>query len=128
MFWALLIPCLFTVAVETLVLLYIKDGKKWLKPQLICNVITNPLLHLLLPLAYLLGTAILGGYNTAWNTAMLIIFEVGIVFAEASLVRFWIDEPYKKRLLVSAILNTASFLLGLLCGDLLDALIKILIK
>ena len=126
MFWSLLIPCAFTVLVDTLVLLCVKDGKRRLKPQLLCNVITNPLLHLWLPLVYMAVTALCGGENAVWNSVAVGCLEIGIVFAEAGIAGIYIKENYKKRLLYSAIVNASSFVLGLIFANPLDKLIRIL--
>ena len=127
-FWALFVPCAFTVLVETLVLLCLKDGKRRLKSQLLCNVITNPLLHLWLPLAYMAVTALCGGESTIGNGIVLVCFEIGIVFAEAGITGIFIKEGYKRRLAYSAVLNAVSFLLGLILSTPLDNLVKILIQ
>ena len=124
---ALLVPCVFTVLVETLALCFFKDRKRRIKPQLYCNVITNPLLHLILPLCYIGIASLCGGENKVLNALALLALEIAIVFAEAWLMGLFLKEPYKHRLKISAIVNAASFGLGLLCSDMLDALVLILI-
>ena len=124
---ALLVPCVFTVLVETLALCFFKDRKRRIAPQLYCNVITNPLLHILLPLGYMAVTVLCGGENLVWNHVLLLALEIAIVFAEAWLMGLFLKEPYKHRLKISAIVNAASFGLGLLCSDMLDALVFLLI-
>ena len=121
-FWALFIPLAFTVLVETLALCFFKDRKKRLLPQLYCNLITNPLLHLILPLCYMAISSLCGGENKVLNAVALLALEIAIVFAEAWLAGLFIQEPYKKRLQISAILNALSFGLGVVFSAPLEAL------
>ena len=128
LFWSLFLPCAVTCVVETFVLLFFKDGKRRMLPQLFCNVVTNPLLHLLLPLGYLAIASLCGRQNAAWNAVLLTVSEIGIVFAEAGLCGLFIQEPFQKRLLFSALLNVASFSVGLIFSKPLDALFLWLIR
>lgn len=70
------------------------------------NVITNATLNcLFLFLSYL-------GINV--TLSLVIALEIGVVIAEWQLLVYVFGEPKRRFLLISAVTNTASFLVGLL--------------
>ena len=125
---ALAVPCAVTCLLETLALCFFKDGKKRMLPQLVCNLITNPTLHILLALGKWTFTSLTGGTDDLFFVSLLILLEIGVVFAEVWLLGFFFQEPFKKRLKISASLNTFSFLMGILLSEPLNSLILFLIK
>ena len=126
-FLSLALPCAVTCIIETLVLLFFKDGKRRMLPQLLCNILTNPTLHILLAAGQWLCLS-LQIDGALFGTLLLLVLEIGVVFFEAGLCRLFIKEPFKKRLKVSLILNAVSFLTGLLLSKPLDTLLIFLIK
>ena len=121
---ALAVPCVATCIFETLALCFFKDGKRRMLPQLVCNILTNPTLHILLAFGGWVYTVFVGGESVVFNAILLILLEVGVVFLEAGVCGFFIREPFQKRLKISLLLNAVSFLLGLLLNQPLENLIR----
>ncbi len=111
---------IITILIETLVLLFFKNRKTLFRPLLIANIITNPILNLILPAIYLaiqfVGDFFIRDYIIiVWllQIIILVLFEVLVVFAEAYIIRFFTSLEYKSCVKYSLILNLISFLLGL---------------
>lgn len=126
-FLTLALPCAITCILETLVLLFFKDGKRRMLPQFFCNIITNPSLHILLAAGQWLCLS-LQIDGAIFGTVLLIVLEIGVVFFEAGFCGLFLKEPFKKRLIVSLFLNAVSFLIGLLFSKPLENLLLFLIK
>ena len=107
--WALLL----TLAVEGLIAaVWFRDGKViW--AVLLCSVVTNPLVNGL----YALLVRFLPG--AGWQLALQLVLEAAVVAAEALLLRAMLGWEMKKALIVSFVLNAASYLAGLLLQTLL---------
>ena len=98
-FLALALPCAVTCIIETLVLLFFKDGKRRMLPQLFCNIITNPSLHILLSAGQWLCLS-LQIDGALFSAVLLIVLEIGVVFFEAGFCGLFLKEPFKKRLIL----------------------------
>lgn len=111
MIFLLLFVCALTCIFETLTLLFFKDRKDWIKPVLICNVLTNPVLNMIYPF---LQELLEGAREYALSVYLLLALEVGVVFLETWLLGFFVEKSYKRRLGVSVAINVASFVVGLI--------------
>ncbi len=108
---------ILTIIIELLVLLFFKNRKTLFRPLLIANLITNPLLNLILPAIYLLVYYLL--IHDFWAFVIVIasvwlVLEIAVVFSEACIIRFFTALGYKTCLKYALIFNLASFLLGLI--------------
>lgn len=105
--------CLLTLIVELFVLLFFKNRKALRRPLIIANVITNPILNLILPAIYILCFNFVN-FKAVYYViyGILFVLEVLVVFAEAYIIRFFTNLNYKKCLKYSIVFNLVSFLLG----------------
>lgn len=87
-------------------------GKRALWPVFLCNMLTNPLMNLLL----LLGTWAMGAEA---YVPLLAVLEAAVVAGEALLLRAMCGFSLVKALMASLTLNAASFCTGLLLNALL---------
>ena len=96
-----------TIMVEGIVI-FIKYGRRdYAYYSLLCNVLTNPMLNLLLCLLVLvLGSEI---YILA-----LIILEIIVVIVEAYVYKILCNFSKKEALKLSLLLNVSSYLIGLI--------------
>ncbi|MBQ8658632.1 MAG: hypothetical protein IJ506_05810 [Clostridia bacterium] len=124
-FGALLILCLATCLFEGIALLLLHDRKKWLAPSLLCNVITNPILNMVLPFLYSVVVYWTDIFSFFLNPLMLICLEIGVIYMEAWLYGFFVPHPFKRRLKVSCAVNAFSFVVGLLFNDIFIELFRI---
>ncbi|MBO5851572.1 MAG: hypothetical protein J6R29_04500 [Clostridia bacterium] len=110
-----IICCILTILIELFVLLFFKNKKKLFRPLLIANVITNPILNLILPSVYVACFFILNKVIDAYliDYVILRIFEVVIVFSEAYIMKIFSDLKFKTCFKYSLVLNLVSFLLGI---------------
>ena len=102
-----------TVAVEGAAIC-VRD-KKALLSSVVCNLLTNPLLTLLL----LAASGLLGLRGTGY-WALTGALELGTVAAEAAVYRQLEGWPFRAALMVSAVLNLLSFSAGMLIRPLLQ--------
>jgi hypothetical protein len=112
---------LFTLIVELFVLLFMKNKKVLFRPLLIANVITNPILNLILPGTYLIfrycfsfSFKITFYYFDLASILATLLLEILVVFSEAYIFKFFTNLKYKKCLKYSFIFNLTSFIAGLL--------------
>lgn len=104
---------LLTLALELLTLLFFKNKKTLFRPVLIANVISNPILNLMLPAMYLACYKLSSNLTIYFQIAILVIMEILVILGEAYIIKFFIGESYKKCFKYSLILNLVSALLGL---------------
>lgn len=105
-----------TVAVELplCLLFFHKTARQSLMAALaalLMNLLTNPLLNLLLLLFYRASGESLAVYYTA-----LALGELAVVAAEAAILRAMLDASKKRAFAASLALNAASFLFGFFIG------------
>lgn len=115
----LLTACLFTCIIEIIPLVFVKgDKRKWISTSIICNVITNPIINILM---ILLSLVI---FNNVLLCVLLILSEIAIIVFEAFLYYNIMDASVKKCAIVSTVCNFISFTLGIILWQLLDAAIQ----
>ena len=123
-----------TILIEMLVLLFFKNRKTLFRPLLIANLITNPILNLILPAIYI-GIEFLGvmfirvSIIIVWSLQIivLVLFEILVVFSEAYIIKFYTDLKFKSCFIYSLILNLVSFLLGLIINPIISSIIMWLV-
>jgi hypothetical protein len=99
---------LLTIAIEVIVaLLFVLRSKQELWTVVLINVITNPLLNYLI--------TVNGYFHLISQTTILILcLEVAVVLVEWRLLVWVLRQSTKKMLLLSFVMNTCSYLAGLL--------------
>jgi len=99
---------LLTIAIEVIVaLLFGLRSKQELWTVVLINVITNPLLNYLI--------TVNGYFHLISQTTILILcLEVAVVLVEWRLLVWVLRQSTKKTLLLSFVMNTCSYLAGLL--------------
>lgn len=70
------------------------------------NCLTHPALHALLWVGYWRRGASLSGWDVFG-------FELAVVLVEGALLRSWLRLPARKAFLLSTVMNSASYLIGL---------------
>ncbi len=106
-----------TIIIELVVLLFFKNRKTLFRPLLIANLITNPILNLILPAIYLLVTYLLEHVFMAFLivvASVWLVLEIAVVFSEAYIIRFFTALRYKTCFKYALIFNLVSFLAGLI--------------
>ena len=93
-----------TAAIEGAIVFALFRKPRFVYYSVLWNLLTNPALNLSLLLAAFFGAA---------YAPSVLIGEACVLFAEALLIRMLLELPAKKALLLSLLLNTASFLTGL---------------
>lgn len=100
--------CLVTGCVESIPALFQKDKLAWWKASIVCNVVTNPVLNVLVAL---LTSALDGNMN--WITPVFILLEGIVVFLEAWFYQKMLGKDYSKCLIFSGIANMLSYCAGI---------------
>ncbi len=110
LFIKIILPFIATIAIECALVYIIFKNKGLTYCIFLCNVITNPTLNFLLMIfdnLYL--------YNLSLaRHIILIILEFIAVFIEAYIISYMINFNKKKSILISLLLNTCSFLAGII--------------
>jgi len=101
-----------TIIIEGLTILILFKRKDYIYYSVLCNLLTNPAMNL----ALLLSVYYFGA-NAYYLT--LVTAEIIIVFVEAKIYTMLNDFKIKKAIMLSVLLNTLSFLAGLLVNKLL---------
>lgn len=96
-----------TILLESIPALLTAQKLQWWKASLVCNVVTNPVLNVLV----LLIGAIFAVDDI--RTPIFLVLEVAVVFFEAWIYRRMLGRPYWVCLLVSFGANLLSFGIGL---------------
>ncbi len=120
-----LILCLATCLFEAFALLLMEKPREWFKPVLLCNVLTNPILNMILPAVYAFTYVFDMRTGGVASFLILLVLELGVVFLEAWMLGVFIDAPFRKRLKVSFGLNAFSFVWGLILTPALSTLLSI---
>ena len=103
---------LVTLIVECGVALLFRHGRRLSLVVLFCNLITNIPMNI----ALVFFVVASGGVRTFWFWAFVLLLEVFVVYVEAILIQRWMKREeygFKRSLGVSAVLNGASVLAGL---------------
>ena len=101
----LIYALIITIVVEGLAMFVLTRSMKWVRFNLYCNMVTNPLLNLgLYALIYF------GRRN--WYDAATVIGEVLVLVSEAVLYRLMTSEKYSRCFIRSFITNALSLALG----------------
>ena len=106
--------CAGTCVIELIPLLFVRNSGQWIKASLLCNVITNPIVNVLLALASLVVS------DRAIYIAIMILLEVAVIAFEAFIFRQVTGESVQKCILISAMINLCSFAVGLFLSILLN--------
>ena len=104
LFAALVLTCI----TESLPHLFFKERTKWLVSGLLCNIVTNPLLNVIVLFLYAF-------VDNVWQVyAIILLLETAVLFTEACLYKLMLDKPYKTCLTVSALCNGISCFIGVI--------------
>lgn len=98
--------CVTTILLESIPILFLKNKKAWWKASILGNVVTNPVLNVIV----LLLRILLPEDNLV--TGVIIVLEIAVVFFEAWFYRLQLSNPYKDCILFSLLANGLSFVLG----------------
>lgn len=108
----LLICVVATIIIESVIPKFILfKNKTAFRASLICNIITNPILNTIL---------LICGCYISEKTHMLILtilLEIIVVFVEAYIFKTMLEESFVKWFIISFVLNTISFLIGIYFAD-----------
>jgi hypothetical protein len=103
-----LLPLLLTITIEGILAFALGyRGKVFFTVLVLVNIMTNPVLNYSLVLLYMFNLQ-------QFRPVVLLLLEVLVVFAEWKLFRFALLKDAKALLVLSAVINTGSFLIGLL--------------
>lgn len=104
----MLVPLLWalslTLFIEGIVICGFEPRRKWLWASIICNIITNPLINLILYPLY--------GHNL--YALVFLLLELGVVIAECFIYKEIIKCRWKKCLLASLTANAVSCISGII--------------
>ena len=106
-----------TVLIEGTLLTLVTRWRCFRRPSVILNLLTNPIVNLILPALYKGVKELL--LPRMWVGATLAVFllaEVGVILIEAWMYRILTREPYRRTLPVSIAANTLSAVLGTIIG------------
>ena len=104
--FSFIIPFALTAVIEGAIVFALFKKPRFVYYSLLWNLLTNPALNLCLMLAVF--------YGGASYAASALIGEICVFVIEALLIRTLLELPPGKSLLLSLLLNAASFLTGLL--------------
>lgn len=113
----LLVTVGLTVLIEGTLLILVPRWRTFRRPSVILNVLTNPIVNLILPALYEAVEMIY--VRRLWHTASLVVFllvEAGVILLEAWMYRILTREPYRRTLHVSIAANLLSAVLGTIIG------------
>ncbi len=112
----MLIALVTTVFIEGLVMFFLTRSKEWVKYNLYCNLVTNPLLNLaLVGINYIFG----GIENPVTKVVVtyyipVIILEAIVFFVEGLLYSLMADAEKKQCFRLSVITNAISATIGII--------------
>lgn len=102
-----LVPLLLTIVVECLAAFILGyRGRNFFIVLILVNIITNPLLNYIISVIFLL--------TPAGSRYAMIPLELAVVFIEWKLLRYAFPKERKPLFTLSVVMNTASYLTGLL--------------
>ncbi|MBE6758209.1 MAG: hypothetical protein E7552_06665 [Ruminococcaceae bacterium] len=95
-----------TIVLESIPTLFLRDRKGWRRTSLICNLVTNPILNVIMMLVYAF-------LPQQWLVALILFaLEIAVVFIEAYFYRCRLRVSYRACLLFSLVANALSFGVG----------------
>lgn len=103
---ALIFALLLTLVIEVPIGSLIIKTKSAVIPLILINILTNPALNALLMILF----ALTESYTAYWIT--MVIGEIAVFVGEGFLIRSLCDIPLKRSMIISIVINAASFLLG----------------
>lgn len=104
-----------TAIIEGSLIFLMTKNKKCVYHSIFCNLITNPLLNILLMFG-ILGS---GAYVNGIPSVQMISLEVIVVLIEAFIYYLYKDFKYGKALLISFALNVCSVGIGMIMNTLI---------
>lgn len=102
---SLLIALLLTVLIEGIVVLCLTRSFEWVKFNLYCNLVTNPLLNIVL-------WVLLPALRVSTGIGVMVAGEIIVVLTETLLYKFMTKAHWNHCALVSLISNLISVLVG----------------
>ena len=99
--------CVSTITLESIPVLFVKNKRSWWKASLICNVVTNPILNVVI----FLLTAILQSNDVIYP--VILVLECAVVLIEAYFYQRMLNSKFAVCLIFSLIANTISFSAGM---------------
>ncbi len=108
---ALALTCALTCIAEVVPLLFIKNRWSLVRTSLLCNVVTNPVLNVVVAMV------LVGTNNYTAYYLVLALLEITVVFVEGLYYRHFVGIEYKKAFLVSLIANVFSYLVGAIVNE-----------
>ncbi len=104
--WYYLLALYLTLCIESLVVVFLGyKTTRFLKIVLLANLITHPLLGLFLYFY-------LKNYGQFPSEMLILFLEILIVLTESLILYFFVKEKYLTMLMVSLLMNAASYLFG----------------
>lgn len=106
-----------TVLVEGGLIVLVGKWRAFRRPSLILNILTNPIVNLILPALYK-GVKVVF-VSQMWVAATLTVFllvEVGVIILEAWMYRVLTGESYRRTVPVSIATNLLSAVIGNIIG------------
>ena len=103
--------CVYTILLETIPALFVRNTRAWWKASVICNIVTNPILNTLL---FLLMPFL---SEPEMIFPIIYLLEVVVIILEAFFYQRLLNKPYKRCLLYSLATNLLSFGIGLIFRD-----------
>ena len=107
----LFINLALSIAIEGVLAFALFRSPRFCYDTLLCNLLTNPLVNLLVMAALRLRP------DLYWP--ILILLEIAVVFVEAYLYRLLFDMPNKRALAVSLLVNAVSYGAGVIFWNLM---------
>ena len=99
--------CLATIILESIPVLVVHHKLAWWKASLICNVVTNPILNVVI----FLLTAILQSNDVIYP--VILVLECAVVLIEAYFYQRMLNSRFTACLVFSLIANLLSFSAGM---------------
>lgn len=106
--FCLILFCVATIFLEAIPIAFVREKKQWWRASILCNVVTNPILNILV----FLLTAYMRSYEL--TMFLFVLLEIAVVFLEAYFYHRMLNKPYKQCLLFSFIANLISVGIGFL--------------
>ena len=103
---ALIFALLLTLVIEVPLGFLLLKSKNAIFPLTLINVLSNPALNMALMMLF----ALTQSYMLYWIA--VIIGEIAVFVGEGFLIRSLCDIPLKRSMIISIVINAASFLLG----------------
>ncbi len=102
----LALVCLITVLLESIPVLFVRNRSAWWRAGILCNVVTNPIINLLM---LLVNTYI---PNQGLTAGITLLLESAVVITEAWLYRKMLHKSVRICFVFSLIANALSWSIG----------------